>query len=284
MDILHYLEIVKDWLLNDGIKITVIIIAVILIRLFSKPIIDRIIRKIIVADHDDDIGHEGEKKREDTLIGVTAAALNIGVVLVAIIMILSELGMNIAPLLAAAGVVGLAVGFGAQSLVRDFFTGLFILLENQFRVGDSVKIGDVAGTVENISLRITTIRDMDGSLHHIPNGEIKIASNRSKEFSKVNLEVGVSYNDDLEKVKKVVNQVGEELAKDKDWKDKIIEPPQFLRVNNFGDSSVDIKIVGKTKPLEQWAVTGELRFRLKIAFDKEGIEIPFPQRVIHQAK
>ena len=142
-------------------------------------------------------------------------------------------------------------------------------------------MGGTCGSVEDITLRKTIVRDLDGTVHHIPNGEIKRASNKSKDFARVNLEVGVSYSDDLEKVIEVVNKVGQELAEDPEWKNDIIKAPHFLRVNDFADSAVMIKILGDTKPSKQWAVTGEFRKRLKIAFDKEGIEIPFPQRVIH---
>jgi small conductance mechanosensitive channel len=181
-------------------------------------------------------------------------------------------------------VIGLAIGFGAQYIIRDFFTGLFIILENQYRVGDVICIQDKCGMVENINLRMTVIRDAEGAVHHIPNGEIKIATNKTKGFARVNLVVGVAYDTDIEKVKKVVNQVGQDMAKDPEWKDRIIKAPEFIRVDNFGASSVDIKISGEVKPLEQWGVLGELRKRIKIAFDKEGIEIPFPQRVIRQIK
>jgi small conductance mechanosensitive channel len=186
--------------------------------------------------------------------------------------------------LAGAGVVGLAIGFGAQYIIRDFFTGLFIILENQYRVGDVICVGDICGSVEDLNLRMTILRDADGAVHHIPNGQIKIATNKTKGFARVNLIVGVAYETDIEKVKKIVNQVGKNLAKDPEWKGKILKAPEFVRVDNFGASSIDIKISGEVKPLEQWSVLGELRKRIKDAFDREGIEIPFPQRVIRQAK
>ena len=131
---------------------------------------------------------------------------------------------------------------------------------------------------------MTTLRDIDGIVHHVPHGEIKKVSNLSKQFARVNLNIGVSYNSNLEKVISVVNKVGKELSEDHEWKESILKPPQFLRVDSFGDSAIIIKILGETKPLKQWEVTGELRKRLKITFDREGIEIPFPQRVVHQAK
>jgi moderate conductance mechanosensitive channel len=199
-------------------------------------------------------------------------------------MIISELGLNIAPLLAGAGIVGVAIGFGGQYLIKDFITGLLIILENQYRVGDVVCIDKTCGVVEDINLRITVLRDLDGTVHHVPNGDIRVASNLSKTSANVNLDIGVAYSSNLDHVIKVVNEVGMKLAKDKDWKDFITEAPQFLRVDSFADSSIIIKIKGETVPLKQWSVTGELRKRLKESFDREKIEIPFPQRVIHQAK
>jgi small conductance mechanosensitive channel len=278
----NLLNVFIPWFFSHGIKIIAILLAAYLVRRFGNIFIEKIVRKAVNADHF--LTPEAEKKREDTLINVFEGALRILIWVAVVLMILSELGMNIGPLLAGAGIAGLALGFGAQYVVRDFFTGLFIILENQYRVGDVICLGDKCGKVEAINLRMTVLRDADGAVHHIPNGEIKIASNLSKEFARINLVVGVSYKADLEKVIKVVNRVGEEMAQDPEWKDKILQAPQFLRVDDFADSAVNIKITGEVKPLEQWGVLGELRKRIKIAFDEEGIEIPFPQRVIHQVK
>lgn len=197
-------------------------------------------------------------------------------------MILQEAGIAIGPLLAAAGIAGLAFGFGGQYLIRDLISGLFIIMENQYRIGDVVCFDGTCGLVEDISMRMTTLRDLDGVVHHVPHGEVKKVSNLSKKFSRVNLNIGISYNSSLEKVITVVNKVGRELADDPKWKEHILKAPQFLRVDDFGDSAIIIKILGETKPIKQWEVAGEFRKRLKLAFDREGIEIPFPQRVVHQ--
>ena len=269
------------WLLNHGVKIAVIIIAAYLIRRFAVIFIEKIIRKVIVADHF--LSKEAEKKRENTLIRIFSGTLGIVIWLLAVLMILQEAGIAIGPLLATAGIAGLAFGFGGQYLIRDLISGLFIIMENQYRVGDVVCFDGTCGLVEDISMRMTTLRDLDGVVHHIPHGEIKKVSNLTKYFARVNLNIGVAYNSDLEHVISVVNKVGQELANDPEWKNFILKPPQFLRVEDFGDSAIIIKILGETKPIKQWDVAGELRKRLKIAFDKEGIEIPFPQRVIHYA-
>jgi small-conductance mechanosensitive channel len=278
----NFLNQLGPWFFSHGLKIVAVIVVAYFVRRFSDIFIEKIIRKAVVSDHF--LSKEAEKKREDTLIRVFEGVLGVVIWAVAVLMILSELNINIGPLLAGAGIAGVALGFGAQYIVRDFLAGLFLVLENQYRVGDVVCLDETCGVVEDINLRMTILRDLDGTVHHITNGQIKKAANLSKEFARVNLSIGIAYNSDLEKVIKLVNRVGQELAKDLRWKDKIIEAPKFLRVDDFADSAIIIKILGKTRPLQQWDITGELRKRLKIAFDKEGIEIPFPQRVIHRAK
>lgn len=252
-----------------------------IVRFGSVAIRKTVTRSIRPAAHH---SRAEEIKREETVIQIVGGALNIIIWPLTLILIIAQFGVNVGPLIAGAGVVGVALGFGAQSLVKDIISGLFIIAENQYGVGDVVDLDGTSGQVQHITLRATVLRDLDGAVHHVPNGSIQRASNLSSEHSGVNLNVGVAYDSDLEKVIKVVNRVGKELAKDPDWQDQILETPAFLRVDDLGDSAIDIKITGSVKPLKQWEVTGELRKRLKIAFDKEGIEIPFPQRVIHQAK
>lgn len=273
---------IVPWLLNHGIKILIIAVAAYIVNLILSRIIIRAVRIAVVRD--ETMSEEAEKKREDTLIQIFNGTLRIIIILLAALMILQEAELQIAPILAGAGIAGLAIGFGAQSLVKDIITGLFMIIENQYRIGDIIKIDDIGGTVEKITLRLTTLRDINGTVHHIPNGEIKRVSNLSKDFARVNFDIGVSYNSNLEHVIEVINRTGKELAEDPAFADAIISPPRFLRVNDFADSAIMIKILGDTKPLRQWEITGEMRKRLKIAFDQEGIEIPFPQRVIHQAE
>ena len=276
-----FVQNITPWFLDHGVKIVAIIIVAYLIRKFAGIFIERIIRKIIISDHF--LTKEAEKKREDTLIRIFTVSLGILIWLLALLMILQETGIAIGPLLAAAGIAGLAFGFGGQYLIRDLISGLFIILENQYRLGDVACFDGTCGLVEDISMRMTTLRDLDGIVHHVPHGEIKRVSNLSKYYARVNLNIGIAYNSDLEKVIGVVNRVGKELAEDVQWKEFITKPPQFLRVDDFADSAIIMKILGETKPIKQWDVAGELRKRLKIAFDKENIEIPFPQRVIHSA-
>ncbi len=270
-----------SWLITSGPVILLIVIVLFIALRFAKVFIEKIIKRAIKSKN---LSRSSEEKREKTLIRIFGTAFNAFVFIVAGMLLLSEIGLDIGPLLAAAGVAGVAIGFGAQYLVRDLLTGFFIIMENQYRVGDVACLGDTCGFVEDITPRITVLRDLDGTVHHIPNGEITKASNLTKTYSNVNINLRVSYAEDLERVITVVNSVGDKLAREQKWKDKIREAPNFLRVDDFAESALIIKILGKTEPLKQWEVAGEYRKRLKIAFDKEKIEIPLPQHVVHMAK
>jgi len=273
---------ILPWIFSDGLKILLILFGAFILNKILKSFMEKLIRKIIISDRYS--SKEAERKREDTLINIANNIISVIVIVISGIMILESLSIPVGPLLAALGIAGIALGFGGQYLIRDIVTGLFLILENQYRIGDIISTAGISGLVENVSLRMTTLRDLNGTVHHIPHGEIKTVSNMSKSFSRVNLDIGIGYNSDIEHVKKVINKVGNDMYQDQSWKDLITKPPQFLRINAFDDSSIEIKILGETKPGKQWKVTGELRFRIKVAFDKEGIEIPFPQHVIHLTK
>ena len=271
---------IVPWLSDHGLRILGILVGAYLVHLVSKRAIERLVRLAIIPDNH--ITPDAEKRREDTLIRIFNWTIKILLLIVVVMMILQEAGVSIGPMLAGAGIVGLAVGFGGQYLIRDIITGFFIILENQYRIGDVVRFNETGGVVEDISLRVTTLRDLDGTVHHVPHGEIKQVSNLSKNFSRINLNIGIAYQSDLEKVITIINQVGDELAKDPHWGEFIIKPPKFLRVEDFSDTSVVVKILGETQPLKQWEVTGELRKRIKMAFDREGIEMPYTQKIIYQ--
>jgi small-conductance mechanosensitive channel len=277
----EWAKLVVPWLLKHGVKVLIIIAGIFILNKISKRFIEKMVRIAVVSDRY--LSAEEEKMREDTLIRIFNLAISIIIVILGIMMVLQEVGVPIGPLMASAGIVGLAFGFGGQYLVRDIISGFFIILENQYRIGDVVNFDGTGGLVEDISLRMTTLRDNNGTVHHIPHGDIKRVSNLSKNFSRINLDVRVSYNSKLDHVIEVVNRVGKELSEDPAFKDSFITPPQFLRVDDFAESAIIIKILGDTQPLKQWELTGELRKRLKIAFDKEGIEIPLPQRIVHNA-
>lgn len=280
--LLSWSEAIIPWLLSHGIRIVLIAVIAYVLKRIIHGVIVRAVR--IAVRSEDYQSKEAEEKRENTLISLFTVTLQTLIVLIAGMMILEELGVQIGPMLAAAGIVGLAFGFGGQYLIRDIITGLFVIMENQYRIGDVVNINGIGGSVENITLRKTTLRDMNGTVHHIPHGEIKTVSNLTKDFSRVNMNLGISYNSNLEHVIAVVNEIGSQMADDPQFKDSILKPIQFVRVDDFADSAIIIKMVGETKVLKQWEVAGEFRKRLKITFDKEGIEIPFPQRVVHIAQ
>ena len=271
---------VIDWLLDPGIKILIILVLGIVFWFLLDKFLSPFIRRAVKRSHETETELE-EKQREDTLISVLKSVGRVLIALMVIFSILSVLNIPITPVLTSFGAALVAVGFGAQYFVRDLIAGIFIIMENQYRVGDVVRVSDVAGVVEHINLRKTVLRDLDGIVHHIPNGEIKVASNFTRNFSRVNLNISVSYGTSLDQAISVINRVGEEMANDPAWKDYIITPPKVLRVNELGDSGIDIKILGDVIPMQQWAVMGELRLRLKNTFDKEGIEIPWPHTKVY---
>lgn len=267
------------WMGEHGWRIALISLLAMGTMVASGEFVPRLVVKTLIrrpGETEDEV-----KKRSDTLSRVLVGTVQVFSFFIAIFMILSELNMDIAPILASAGVIGIAIGFGAQGLVKDLVAGLFIILENQYRVGDVVKIAEVSGLVEDVTLRRTVLRDMDGIVHVVPNGEIRVASNFTKEWSRVNMNISVAYGEDLDHVISVIDRVGNELAEDAEWAQSIITPPKVNRVDKLGDSGIELKILGETKPIRQWDVMGQLRLRLKKAFDKEGIEIPWPHTKVY---
>lgn len=270
---------ITDWLLQHGTRILAIVLIGIGLLFTLKRVIPPLTRRSIIKTKGE--SKEGIKKRTDTLTSIFMGVAKIFILTMVVFMILSEVDIDITPILAGLGIAGIAVGFGAQYLIRDLIAGIFIILENQYRVGDVARIADIAGLVEEINLRKTVLRDLDGIVHHVPNGDIRVASNYTRHFSRVNLNVSVAYGTNLDHAINVLNRVGQELAADENWSPLIKSAPQVLRVDNLGDSGIDIKVLGDVKPLQQWAVTGELRKRIKKAFDDEGIEIPWPHTKVY---
>ncbi|HEV7605127.1 MAG TPA: mechanosensitive ion channel family protein [Candidatus Limnocylindrales bacterium] len=220
------------------------------------------------------------KKRMDTLDSLVGNTVQFFIVVVAGLMVLGKLGLDIGPAVAGLGVVGIAVGFGAQSLVRDYLNGALILIENQYARGDVIRIAGVDGTVEDFTLRRTTLRDLDGVVHTVPNGEIHVASNLTRVWSRINQDVTVAYGTDIDKAIEVVDNVGREMAGDPVWKRRILEAPRVDRVGQLGEYGISLKILGTVRAADQWAAAGDFRKRLLEAFKKHGIEIPRPQRVV----
>jgi small conductance mechanosensitive channel len=228
-------------------------------------------------------GEPGITEREKRARTAASLIRTVGttlVVIVAVMMAFREIGLDITPLIAGAGVAGLAIGFGAQSLIKDIIAGFFILLEDQFHVGDVIQAAGVSGQVEQMTLRMTIIRDLQGTVHFIPNGEIKVVSNLTKEWSRAVLEIGVSYEEDVDRVIALLSEIGRSLAEDESFGKLVLEPPQVLGVEALTDSQVTIRMLTKAVPFKQWEVARELRRRIKTRFDREGIRTPYPHRVI----
>ena len=222
-----------------------------------------------------------ELERRVTTIGRLLVRVAGGLlILIAGLMVLQLFGIDIGPAVAGLGVVGIAVGLGAQTLVRDWLAGIFIVLENQFSQGDVVRIAGVDGVVEDFSLRRTTLRDLDGTVHTVPNGQITVASNMTRLWARVNLDIGVAYDTDIDAATAIINAVGEELHVDPEWQGRLLEAPTVVRVDALADSAVTLKVLGQVRAAEQWAVGGELRKRILAAFGRAGIQIPYPHRVV----
>ena len=196
------------------------------------------------------------------------------------IMAISELGYDVAPLIASAGILGVALGFGAQTLVKDFLSGIFMIFEDQYGVGDVIDAGEAVGTVEAVGLRVTRLRDIDGTVWYVRNGEILRIGNMSQNWARTVLDVSVAYTEDLHRVKTVLADVAHDLWEDEDYQGKIIERPEVWGVEALDPDSVRVRVTLKTAPLEQWEIAREMRQRIKARFDYEGIEIPLPQRVV----
>ncbi|HID85788.1 MAG TPA: mechanosensitive ion channel family protein [Anaerolineae bacterium] len=273
------LKTLQDWLLTSGLlarggRILIILLAAWLgYRLLG--VVARRIEKLV-----EDEDHATVSEREQRARTLTRTLRSTGLVLIAFVagtMILRELGMDIGPILAGAGIVGLAVGFGAQTLVRDVISGFFILLENQFNVGDSIQVGDLAGSVEKITLRATFLRDLQGTLHIVPNGEIRILSNRTRGWARALVNVGVAYEEEIDRALAVLERIGQELWGDEHYRPLLLEEPTVTGVEELGDSSVVVRIMARTQPGKQWDVARVLRKRIKETFEQEGIEMPYPR-------
>ena len=274
------LSAIVSWLVEHGTRIGLIALIGFVVYYIINRAMPRAVRGVM-ATHMRRKPEEEIEKRAKTLSDVFVKTGLVMIIIGAAFTVLSDLGINIGPALAGVGVVGLAVGFGAQTLVKDLIAGLMILMENQYGVGDVVRIAGIAGLVESVDIRKTVLRDLDGIVHYVPNGEIRVTSNLTKEWSRVNMNVSVAYKEDLDRVIAVINRVGQEMAADPAWSPFIISAPKVLRVDSLGESGIEIKILGDTKPIKQWDVMGELRRRLKKTFDQEGIEIPWPHTKVY---
>jgi len=261
---------------KEALHIIAILLAAWLLLALSRKLI-RLLRNYMIAR----AGTAEENRRIETLTRVFRHVSFVAIMLVAGMLVLSEIGISIAPILGAAGVVGIAVGFGAQNLIKDYFNGFFILLENQIHHGDVVEICEKSGVVENITLRYVSLRDYEGSVHYIPNGLITTVTNKTRDHAYAVIDVGVAYRESIDEVYKVMRSVANEIRASEDFGPKIIDDLEIAGVQDLADSSVVIRCRFKTVVLEQWGVRREFLRRLKDAFDAHGIEIPYPHITVY---
>lgn len=264
------------WFSTSGLRIVLIVVGMILLLALAKRAVSRFRRLYAGA-----LQTPAQVKRADTLSHVIRDVARIMVMIVGGMMVLSEVGVDLKPLLAAAGLGGLAIGFGGQSLVKDVISGFFILLEDSIRVGDIVEIAGVAGVVEDVKLRTITLRDLSGNVHVVPNGVIDKVKNMTKVYSYYLFDVGVAYRESVDEVMVVLKEIAAELQADPAFGSEILAPLEMLGVDQFADSAVIIKCRLKTNPSQQWRIGREMNRRIKNTFDAKGIEIPFPHQTIY---
>lgn len=267
-DILH--EVITK---NVLVQVLLTIIVTLLIQILVRHTIGIFVRNIVR-------GHRytnkiDARKQEQTLKGVLRTSVGVIIWLFAFLFIVTQLGFQLSTLLTSAGLIGVVVGFGAQNVIKDFVAGLFVLGENQYRIGDVVEMQvagiKISGTVEDLTVRITRLRDLDGNLHVVGNGVAQAVTNLSYKYANVNIDIEVAYDSDIDLVEEVINNVGQKMTRSDTWSRSIFEPIQFLRIDGFADSGIRIKSLGRVEPAEQWAVAGEFRRRLKHEFDKHDV-------------
>ncbi len=287
------------WASDNLVEPTLRIVTILLLAWIALRLIRRGIRRAVASAQDPDglaVSRKLRNKvrllddeprfsvrraqRADAMGALGSSIAGFVIWIMALFMILGTFGVNLAPLIAGAGIVGIALGFGAQNLVKDFVSGVSMLLEDQYGVGDIIDSGEASGVVEGISLRTTRIRDVTGTLWHVPNGEIRRVGNMSQEWARALLDVAVAYGADIDAAAEIILQVATDMSTEDDFRALFLDEPSIWGVQDLGDDSVDIRLVVKTVPGEQWAIARELRRRIKIAFDAADVEIPFPQRTV----
>ena len=283
---------VADWLVGKPLVLIGLLLLGLLVRWLLHRLIDRMVQKAEVGVLPDRLGKVvyggklGERMQRSEAIGATRRvqrAQTMGTLLKSIVsgivfavvatMMLSELGANIGPIIASAGIIGVALGFGAQSLVKDFLSGIFMIFEDQYGVGDVVDLGEASGTVEAVSLRVTRLRDVDGTVWYVRNGEILRVGNMSQNWARTVLDVVVGYDEDLARVKRVLSEVAHSVWDEDEYRGLVVEEPEVWGVQSFEYEGITVRVTVKTAPMEQWAVARELRERIKARFDHEGITL-----------
>ena len=274
------LTVLSDAVVPIILVVVIAYVAIRLARLFVHGIVKALLDREATEGTAQELSAVELKKRMDTLDALGGRTLQAFIVVIAGLMVLGHVGLDIGPAIAGLGVVGIAVGFGAQSLVKDYLNGALILIENQFGKGDVIRVAGVDGTVEDFTLRRTTLRDLDGVVHTVPNGEIRVASNLTRVWARINQDVVVAYGTDIDKAIDVVDKVGVAMAGDPEWKRRVLEAPRVERVESLGEYGITLKILGTVRAADQWNAGGDFRKRLLAAFKANGIEIPRPQRVV----
>lgn len=269
-----------NWFLTSGLRILLIIVVTFVILKIIYRLIDGLESRIAARSGAFESALE-TGRRLTTITNLLKSLVFIILFAIAAMIVLREIGVDIAPIIAGAGIMGLAVSFGAQNLVRDIISGFFMIMEDQVRVGDVAVVNGTGGTVEELNFRTIVIRDLEGTVHVFPNGAVTELSNKSKGWSRYVIDMGVAYKENVDYVMEVMKQLGKEIAEDKSFGPLILEPLEVLGVDSFGASEVVIKCMVKTRPLKQWEVGRELRRRIKNKFDELGIEIPFPHMSVY---
>jgi moderate conductance mechanosensitive channel len=264
-----------------AIGILLVVLAAVAVTLLMRVLLNRLQNHLIARSRKEGEPPSEADKRIDTLMRLLRRALDVSIWLLAVLVALREAGVQIGPLLASAGILGLAVGFGAQNLVRDVISGFFLIMENQIRVGDVAIINGTGGLVEQINFRTTVLRDLGGVVHIFPNGAITTVSNMTREWSAYIFEIGVAYKEDIDRVIDVMRRVGRELKEDPALGPLMFEEPEIFGLDKFASSALVVKGRIRTRPIRQWQVGREFLRRIKIAFDAEGIEIPFPHQTLY---
>ncbi len=276
MDLSVVLREIGNWFLSTGLRIFLIAILTLIVIKAVKVLSNRL--AALFARQKVDVE---AKKRANTLASVVRHLATVVILVVAFITVLGQVGVEIGPVLAAAGIAGLAVGFGAQSLVKDVINGFFILLEDQIRVGDVIQVAGKGGVVEKVNLKMTILRDLAGNVHYVPNGSIDLVTNMTKDYSRYVFDIGVAYREDIDEVIQIIQEVDEQLRNDPRFGPDILEPMEIMGLDQFADSALVIKARTKTKPIKQWRVAREFNRLLKKRFDEKNIEIPFPHVTLY---
>ncbi len=275
-------DVFEDALPDVGMTVVVILLAII-VWLISVRVGHRYVERLAARSHEGGTHAAAERaQRVTTLWRVVRSLFAVAVIVVVVLTIMAIWGIPIGPLVAVGTVVGVALGFGAQDMVRDFIAGFLIVAEDQFSIGDVVTIADATGTVEEIQLRVTVLRDLEGRVHYVPNGQIKVATNYTQGFSQVVVDVSVAYKENVDNVIDVIQSELEDFAASPEWSELLTDEPVILGVNELGDSSVDLRVLLVTTPDDRWSVKREFLRRIKNRFDAESIEIPFPHLTVMQ--